>query len=277
MEARLPDLSPESRFAVAVVSLAALAMWFGSYHIQRTPPLLYGAWALGAFLAVPLAGAVALDARRGAVRALALAAGLVALAPLGWRAWGAQSRELFAAQPLLIVVPATVALVLAVVAAGLDEVDLGEWGAGAGDWRWWGPRTAMVALLTLGFVVAWVALDPGMRAHHPFYEPARTDAAELWGLVLCLLLYMVAWEWFFRGFLLFGVARTAGPVHAVLFQAVPFYLLHRGSPESEFVLSFVGAVLLAAFCYRARSFWPAFLLHWVLNASMQITCFYWPG
>lgn len=277
MEARLPALSSESRFALAVVSLAALAMWFGSFHIQRTPPLLYGAWALGAFLALPLAGAVALDARRHGVRALALGAGLLPLGSLAWRAWGADTEAAYATQPLLILVPATVGIVLAVVATGLDEVDLGAWGAGAGDWRWWAPKTAGIALLTVGFVVVWVAVDPGMRAHHPFYGPARTDAGELWGLVLCLLLYMVAWEWFFRGFLLFGVARTAGPVHAVLFQALPFYLLHRGSPESEFVLSFVGAVLLAAFCYRARSFWPAFLLHWVLNASMQITCFYWPS
>lgn len=267
----------DGRFAVIVASLAAFSMWFGYWHIQTAPPLLYAAWAMAAYLGLPLAAVVFLDSRGLVPRTLAVLGGAVAWLPLAWGAWATGADATLAARPLMVLVPATLSALMAVLLSGSVGVDLGRWGAGAGDWKWWGPRTAGLVILTIGLVVLWVALDPAMRAHHPFYEPARTDVRELWGLVLCMGLYMVAWEFFFRGFLLFGVARTAGPVHAVLFQALPFYLMHRVSPESEFVMSFVGGALLAVFCWRARSFWPAFVLHWVLNASVQVVCFYWPS
>ena len=118
-------------------------------------------------------------------------------------------------------------------------------------------------------------LDPTLTKYYPDYKPARTDSVILTVYIFTTLLYMVAWESFFRGFLLFGMARVAGPLFAILFQVMPFYILHRGGPASELVSSFFGGVILAAFCYRAKSFIPAVILHGVLNTTMQILGFVW--
>ena len=48
-----------------------------------------------------------------------------------------------------------------------------------------------------------------------------------------------------------------------------------GKPESELLGSFVFGVLLSAFCWRAKSCWPAVLLHITLNTSIQVLCFFW--
>ena len=72
-----------------------------------------------------------------------------------------------------------------------------------------------------------------------------------------------------------GLARAMGPLNAILFGALPFFLTHRGKPESELLGSFVFGVLLSAFCWRAKSCWPAVLLHITLNTSIQVLCFFW--
>ena len=48
--------------------------------------------------------------------------------------------------------------------------------------------------------------------------------------------YFVAWELFFRGFLLFGLYRRIGQF-AIYVTAMPFMLLHLGKPEAEVFIS----------------------------------------
>ena len=37
--------------------------------------------------------------------------------------------------------------------------------------------------------------------------------------------------------------------------------------------SWVGAMLLGAACLRCRSFWPAFLGHWPMNLTVELTAY----
>jgi len=72
-----------------------------------------------------------------------------------------------------------------------------------------------------------------------------------------------------------GLARAMGPLNAILFGSLPFFLTHKGKPETELLGSFVFGLLLSGFCWRAKSCWPAVLLHTTLNTSIQLLCFYW--
>ncbi len=81
--------------------------------------------------------------------------------------------------------------------------------------------------------------------------------------------YMFAWEWYFRGFLLYGLKRLMPTVAAVLLQACAFALLHYNKPLIEVVSSFFGAILLASVALRYRSFLPCFFLHWAISAAFD--------
>jgi membrane protease YdiL (CAAX protease family) len=81
--------------------------------------------------------------------------------------------------------------------------------------------------------------------------------------------YMFAWEWYFRGFLLFGLKRLMPVPWAALLQAVAFALLHYNKPLDEVVSSFFGALLLAVVALRYRSFLPCFFLHWAISAAFD--------
>ncbi len=274
--ANLSLRDPRNRFALAVGLLAMAALLFGHVHAIRKPPLAWASWVLMAFGALPLAGAVLLDLKtRGLPRLLAGLALALALGGLLLGSAVAPIRAYLAENEVSGLILALSSLGCSIGAAASGRVDLGAWDARLGDWRWWGPRTGALCLAIPIFVGLWVWADPRMREVYPYYKPAREDFGVLMAWCACMALYFLGWEFFWRGFLLRGVARIAGPMQAILFSALPFFLTHKGKPETELVASFFGGLLLAAFCWRSRSFLPGLLLHTTLNTSIQVLCFLW--
>ena len=82
-------------------------------------------------------------------------------------------------------------------------------------------------------------------------------------------LYLFCWEFFFRGYLLFGLQRSVGWA-AVLLQAIPFGLLHYGKPTTEFAASFGAGIILGIIALSAKSFVPCFVLHWSAAVSFDL-------
>lgn len=80
--------------------------------------------------------------------------------------------------------------------------------------------------------------------------------------------YLFCWEFFFRGYLLFGLQKSLGSVAAVLLQAIAFGLLHWGKPEM--IPSFAGGIILGILALKAKSFLPCFVLHWAASISLDV-------
>ena len=81
-------------------------------------------------------------------------------------------------------------------------------------------------------------------------------------------MYLFCWEFFFRGYLLFGLQRSIG-WWAVLAQAIGFGLLHHGKVPSEFYASFGAGVILGIIALNAKSFLPCFVLHWAASLTFN--------
>src|SRR5204863_6812623 len=100
--------------------------------------------------------------------------------------------------------------------------------------------------------------------------PLQLQAAYSWPYLVYFEFtygfYLLCWEWFYRGFLTFGLARAFGAVPAIVLQAIAFGIMHWGKPTPEFVSSFFGGAVLAWLALRARSFLPGFYLHWSIAA-----------
>jgi hypothetical protein len=78
---------------------------------------------------------------------------------------------------------------------------------------------------------------------------------------------MFFWEFFFRGFLLFGLYKIIGKITLPLL-AVPFALAHLGKPPIEIVVSFFAALLLGHIAIKSKSFLPAFFIHWIIAVEL---------
>lgn len=268
----IPDALPR---ALLVAHVAALALLLDAKHAPKCG-WAEPAWMVLLFLALPLAGVAVLDGKRRSLTvSIAATAAATTVATALYRKLTGAGRTWVIDDPFRLIVPATAALALSVLAILVGRPNLDRWGLGIGDWRWWGPRVGALLLVAFPFVALAGWMFPDLLAFYPQDAWAKASVGGLLASHLGRGFYLVAWELFFRGFLTFGMARTVGVGAGLIVPAFPFMLLHRGKPEPEMASSFLGGILLSGFCLRAGSAWPAVLVHWGLNFAMDVVGFCW--
>ena len=124
---------------------------------------------------------------------------------------------------------------------------------------------SIVFSLLLAPAIAIAYFLPDVRAYYSIKTMAGLGDFIYFEATHGALLFF--WEFFFRGFILFGLAKKIGPT-ALPVHAIPFALFHMGKPGAEVIASFFAALLLGQIALKAKSFLPAFLIHWVIHAEM---------
>lgn len=84
----------------------------------------------------------------------------------------------------------------------------------------------------------------------------------------CVMFYMLGWEFFWRGYMLFGLKPKLG-YYSVLIQMIPFFILHRGKPELELFASIIAGIILGIQALRSNSFFYCWLLHCCVMISID--------
>ena len=161
----------------------------------------------------------------------------------------------------LFVIPALLA------AYGFGQ-SLRDYGVGG-----WNPRAQVPLALAMYAVVLPAILmastQPGFRLTYPL---CPTAALSLSSLLLWELLYIAqffAVEFFFRGFLIFGLERSIGPL-AIAVSTVPYCMLHYGKPALEAFAAIVAGVVLGLVSYRTRSLWSGLMVHVLVALTMDL-------
>jgi membrane protease YdiL (CAAX protease family) len=139
---------------------------------------------------------------------------------------------------------------------------LADYGFSLGDWRTGLKWTAIFALVGAPLLIL-VARTPAMTDYYNRFP------AAVGRLIPTAALDLIGWEFFFRGFLLFGLMRLMGPT-AVVAQAVPFALAHIGKPEAETLTTIFGGTLFGWLAWKSRSFVYPFLLHWFIYSLVVL-------
>lgn len=85
---------------------------------------------------------------------------------------------------------------------------------------------------------------------------------------LCVMVYMLGWEFLWRGYMLFGLKTKFG-YYAIFVQMIPFFILHRGKPELELFASIFAGVILGIQAIRSNSFFYCWLLHSCVMISID--------
>jgi CAAX protease family protein len=131
-----------------------------------------------------------------------------------------------------------------------------ELGFAIGEWR-------AGLILTFGSIiliapVLWLVIR-GSANMQNYYKPFAA------GLPWNTLLDLYSWEFFFRGWLIFGFARKFG-AEAIWVQAVPFALAHIGKPEIETLTTIFGGFAFGWIAWRTKSFVYPLLIHWFIGS-----------
>lgn len=144
---------------------------------------------------------------------------------------------------------------IAIILAFRD--DPRDYGLTLGDWRA-GIVLTLIACAAMTPVLLWLGgADGAMRT---YYEGEGLAGGTM-SLVGFNLVQLFAWEFLFRGWLLFGYGRSFG-ANAMWLQGVPFAFAHVGKPEIETLSTIFGGFAFAWIAWRTRSMiWP-----WVIHA-----------
>ena len=133
----------------------------------------------------------------------------------------------------------------------------------------------MLALWLIFVPVIWYfSSTPSFAAYYPRLKAARADAGLFFLYQAYYLVKWTAWEFFFRGFMLFGFRRDLG-ASAILISTIPFVIMHVGKPEAEVFSAFVGGMILCAIALKSRSIWPGVIIHSMVATTMDFFASTW--
>jgi hypothetical protein len=85
---------------------------------------------------------------------------------------------------------------------------------------------------------------------------------------LSILVYMLGWEFLWRGYMLFGLKAKFG-YYSIFIQMIPFFILHKGKPELELFASIFAGIILGIQALRANSFIYCWLLHFFVMFAID--------
>lgn len=138
-------------------------------------------------------------------------------------------------------------------------------------------RPYVVMLAALFPLIVWASFQPDFQAQYPQYRPGAAET--YWGVPWWLttgafeLVYGLDFfsvEFFFRGFLVIGMARFLGK-KAILPMVGMYCVLHFGKPMGEALSSIVGGFVLGIIACYGRSILGGVLLHmgvaWTMEAA----------
>ena len=132
---------------------------------------------------------------------------------------------------------------------------------------WFVTGTAWILMVPV--VIIAVVVYPPFVAKYPLCKVVASSWQAFLLYQLAYGVYMFSWEFFFRGFMLFGLERQFGN-YSILIQTIPFAVMHYSKPFPEAIGSIIAGVLLGVLAFETRSFVYVAAIHWLVAMTMDV-------
>lgn len=121
-----------------------------------------------------------------------------------------------------------------------------------------------------------VSHSPAFLQKYPFFKEASRTVQSLVLWEVGYGLQFMALEFFFRGFLLFALARYFG-AFAIFVMVVPYSMIHFTKPMAEATGAIVTGIALGTLALRTRSIFGGVLLHTTVAWCMDLFALHQKG
>ena len=163
----------------------------------------------------------------------------------------------------------TLFLVPALVAKFGTKEKLSDYGIQLGNQQLGWRVTGIAWILMIPVVILAVIAYPPFVAKYPLCKVVASSWQTFLLYQLAYGVYMFSWEFFFRGFMLFGLERKFGN-YSILIQTIPFAVMHYSKPLPEALGSIIAGVLLGVLALETRSFIYGAAIHWLVAMTMDV-------
>ncbi len=159
-----------------------------------------------------------------------------------------------------------------VMGGRLRDFGMPGWGKsggahGVGRVPWWLIYICLY-LAVLPLIVA-ASFTSTFQHTYPFYRQANRSGLDFLAWELQYGATFLTVEFFFRGYLLFGLRRALGS-HAIFVMMVPYCMIHALKPAAESVGAIIAGVVLGTLALSTGSIWCGVLIHVSVAWTMDI-------
>ena len=158
-------------------------------------------------------------------------------------------------------------LVVPIAIIFLSKHNLKDFGLAIGDRKKARKYMAILFLAAIPFMLIGASMRE-FQIYYPRFGYSNAFDFILWEAMVGLL--MLSTEFFYRGFMLFGLDRLGKG--AILVQAIPYAYVHLGKPMLEVYYSFFAGIVFGYIDWESKSILPSFLLHWTTSIIFDSLC-----
>ncbi len=137
--------------------------------------------------------------------------------------------------------------------------NLKNYGLTTGDYRA-GFKITFIFLVIMIPLVWIFSSFPDFVRTYPQLVSVRDNWSTFFIFELGLFIYLIAWEFIWRGFMLFGLKEKFG-YYAIFMQMIPFLILHNGKPVAETFGAIVAGIALGILAWRTGSIYYCVITH----------------
>ena len=146
--------------------------------------------------------------------------------------------------------------------------NLNEYGLKIGDLRA-GIRITLYFLVIMIPLVWLFSSSPDFVRTYPQLVSVRENWNTFFIFETGLFIYLIAWEFIWRGFMLFGLKEKFG-FYAIFIQMIPFLILHNGKPVAETFGAIVAGLALGILAWRTGSIYYGIFTHFIVMFSIDL-------
>lgn len=99
--------------------------------------------------------------------------------------------------------------------------------------------------------------------------------SNAWAYFSIRFVFLLCYEFFFRGVLLFQFLEYVSLFSAILLSTILYVLIHIFDSRKEILGAIPFGIVLCSFAYYTNSIWYVFFIHIALSAIYEISMFYY--
>ena len=104
-------------------------------------------------------------------------------------------------------------------------------------------------------------------------EKSRYHIDQGWIYFTIRILFLLSYEFFFRGVLFFTLLEVNDIFIAILVCTFLYVLIHAFDSRAEIIGAIPFGIILCLFSYFTNSIWPAFIIHITLSGVYEVSIF----